>query len=103
MTAMIVRWLRRAAIWLWALADHWDETVVPVADRAPAQAQSPAPDPLDRRAADLVARAERLAGTSGEYRRHWVYARLVKAFPDRPKRDAGMAIERALAARGDAS
>lgn len=57
-------------------------------------------DPLDRMAGELVAEAMTRDG-SGEAKRHWVYARLLKAFPHRPKRDAGLAIELALQARGD--
>lgn len=50
--------------------------------------------PLDIRAAALVAEAE-LLKASGEYRRHQVYARLLKEFPEQ-KRELGIAIERAV-------
>ena len=33
---------------------------------------------------------------SGEYKRHQVYARLIKRFPDVPRRDIGLAIELAV-------
>lgn len=58
-------------------------------------------DPLDAMAWQLVELAERIPETSGEYKRHWVYARLLKDFPMRPKRDAALAIELAIQARGD--
>ena len=35
---------------------------------------------------------------SGEYKRHQVYARLLKAFPDTPHRHVSQAIERAVEA-----
>lgn len=33
---------------------------------------------------------------SGEYKRHQVYAKLIKRFPDEPRRDIGLAIELAV-------
>jgi len=35
-------------------------------------------------------------GTTGEYKRHNVYSRLLKEFPEVPKRDVGLAIELAV-------
>lgn len=64
----------------------------------PAPAPAPEPDPLDVRAKALVADVERL-DASGEYKRHTVYARLLKEFPMRRKRDVGLAIETALQVR----
>ena len=34
--------------------------------------------------------------SSGEYKRHWVYAQLIKEFPDVRKRDIAFAIEKVL-------
>lgn len=52
---------------------------------------------LDR-AKDLVRVQETISapGTSGEFKRHLVYAQLQKDFPESPKRDLAMAIERAV-------
>lgn len=49
---------------------------------------------LDRAKA-LVAEAAKLQG-SGEYKRHIVYARLIKDFPKRPRTDLALAVEIAL-------
>ena len=46
------------------------------------------------RAARLVGEQEGQEG-SGESKRHQVYARLLKEFPTRPKREAALAIEQA--------
>jgi hypothetical protein len=51
--------------------------------------------PLLARVKVLVVAAEKLAA-SGEYKRHAVYARLLKEFPDSRKRDLALAIERVL-------
>lgn len=62
----------------------------------------PTIDPLDAMAVVLVKTADEMAkNVGGEYKRHWVYAQLLKAFPDRPKREAALAIELAVQARGD--
>ena len=52
------------------------------------------------RTQQLVREIEQTAapGTSGEYKRHTVYARLAKEYPKLSKRDLGLAIE--LAVRG---
>ena len=44
----------------------------------------------------LVARLDRLEGVSPEYRRHEVYAALLKRFPHVPAMDVSIAIEYAL-------
>jgi hypothetical protein len=78
MKQWIVRMLRRVLRWL----------------------EPPLPDtnPMRQRARELVVQAEALPGEpSGEWKRRMVYSRLVKEFPDRPKREAGMAIELAVA------
>jgi hypothetical protein len=57
--------------------------------------------------ADLRARADYLvrllhrkgAHLSGEFKRHQVYADLIKEFPDLPQRDLSLAIEMAVRAR----
>jgi hypothetical protein len=33
---------------------------------------------------------------TGEWKRHWVYSKLIKAFPETEKRDLALAIEVAL-------
>jgi hypothetical protein len=63
---------------------------------APSEAVEPAQDsPLLARARDLTGEAESL-NASGEYKRHGVYARLLKEFPGESKRACAMAIEEAL-------
>ena len=52
------------------------------------------PTPFVTRAADLTTTVN--PGFGGEAKRHQVYARLIKDFPDAPKRDLSMAIELAL-------
>jgi hypothetical protein len=58
---------------------------------------NPPPDDsaLMARVKVLVANAEKMAA-SGEYKRHAVYARLLKEFPESRKRDLALAIERVL-------
>lgn len=48
------------------------------------------------RAKELVTAVDRIEAVSGEYKRHQVYASLLKEFPGRRKRDIGLAIEKAL-------
>lgn len=49
------------------------------------------------RARELCSEAEqKYPGTSGELKRHQVYARLIKEFPSTNKRDLGLSIELAL-------
>ena len=50
---------------------------------------------LGTRASVLVRQAEQLE-TSGEHKRHRVYARLIKDFPDIRPRVLGLAIEMAM-------
>ena len=59
-------------------------------------APPPTPDPLAVRADALVAWAETLSETGGEYRRHQVYAKLLREFPGRRRCDLGLAIEFAV-------
>ena len=59
------------------------------------KAAPPIADALLARTAVLVQEAEALAA-SGEYKRHVVYARLIKEFPSRLKRDIAFAIEQVL-------
>ncbi len=47
----------------------------------------------------LVSALERVAGVSPEYRRHTVYAELLKRFPHVPAMDISVAIEYALRKR----
>lgn len=79
--ATIARWLRLAADWL-------DPPVVVV---------PPDQGPLLARAGELVGVAERIFGAGfGEAKRHQVYARLTKDFPDISRRVISRAIEAAL-------
>lgn len=56
-----------------------------------------AKDDLYFRAEQLVLEAEGFAfGTSGEYKRTHVYAKLIKEFPGRAKREISQAIEAVL-------
>lgn len=52
--------------------------------------------PALARARALVAAADALKDASGEYKRHQVYARLLKEFPRESKRAISRAIEEAL-------
>ena len=52
---------------------------------------------LDQRVTGLVTQISTLAA-SGEYKRHQVYALLIKEFPHVPHRDLGLAIEQAVQA-----
>ena len=73
------RWLRRLAVWV----------------------DVPVEDALVTRARGLVTQAEQQAapGTSGEFKRHQVYARLLKNFPSRAKADCASAIEQVIQER----
>lgn len=76
---------RKLALWLRAVA-QWLDAETPELDR----------DVVDF-ARDLVLRADLFSeGTSGEYKRHWVYARLLKTYPDVPKHTLGRVIEEAV-------
>lgn len=75
----IISWLRRLADWL--------EGPLPV---------SPIHDTVKRRAKELTEQLEEVVHTSGEYKRHIVYATLLKEFPDEPKRYIALQIELAL-------
>lgn len=57
----------------------------------------PEPDtPWLARARELTADAERYGHRSGEWRRHVVYARLIKEFPMVSRRELSKAIEQGL-------
>lgn len=62
---------------------------------APVDVSRPLPTTLSTETDRLVADADGLAG-SGEYKRHIVYAQLMKTFPLVSKRDLAMAIELAI-------
>lgn len=54
---------------------------------------------LIKAAIPLVKAAEQFAaGTSGEFKRHWVYAQLVKQFPRHPKHEIGLRLEQTVSA-----
>jgi len=58
------------------------------------------PDPLRDRTRQLTRQADELApGTSGEYKRHMVYSRLMKEFPQVEKRRLSLTIEQVLQER----
>ena len=77
----LARWLCRLAQWIDTMpttsGSTWTTTAL-----------------LDR-ARLLTDKAEQL-DASGEYKRHSVYAALIKAFPDTRKRDLALAIEQVL-------
>jgi hypothetical protein len=75
----------------WARA-QWQVKGMPRISEANAQPL----DAIQQRAQVLVAEVEPLA-MSGEYKRHLVYAQLIKEFPTTPKRVLGKAIEASLA------
>lgn len=80
---------------LLALAFYAGKVSVPKPEPAPEPA--PAEDsPLLAAARLLTEQAERTCRGGGEYKRHWCYARLLKQFPELPKRDLAYAIEVAL-------
>lgn len=54
--------------------------------------------PLVQSAKPLVEWANTVEEWTGEAKRHQVYAKLIKQFPDVPKRDLAMAIELAVRA-----
>ncbi len=63
----------------------------------PAAAPAPAPDVSTLAGmADSLVRAAGELDVDGEYRRHRVYARLIKTYPTEPKRVLSRAIEDAL-------
>lgn len=85
MAKRIAQWLRDLALWL-------DPPPPPPPPPPPAP-----PDPARVKAAQLIREAEGFAaGTSGEYKRHWVYAALLRDFPERRKRDLALLIEETL-------
>ena len=54
----------------------------------------PAETQLSKRALELCHVADSYAiGTSGEYKRHQVYASLIKEFPHLPRNEIGLVIE----------
>lgn len=81
MKLYFIRILRWCLLWL-----------EPVPSPAPVQAP---PDPCYARVAELVHSIDR-EDQNGEWKRHQVYARLVKEFPDRRKRDLAYLIESIL-------
>lgn len=80
MKLVIVKWLEQLLLWL----------------NPPAPPAPPSPLQIAAEAAVLRVEANSAVGTSGEYKRHQVYAKLLKKFPDLPKRDIGLAIELAV-------
>ncbi|MBI3938181.1 MAG: hypothetical protein HY323_14480 [Betaproteobacteria bacterium] len=85
---MMRQWLVRLGLWL-ARRGGW---TVPVCSRLHVPEAA-----LMEAAAPLVAWAETtFPGTSGEHKRHQVYARLLRAHPDAPRHVVALAIELAL-------
>lgn len=99
MRALLIRWL--VALLRWVGAD-----VLPAVTNAP---DAPAvtialpkkgEDPVILATIALVDWASAMApGTSGEYKRAQVYAKLLRAFPRNRKRDLSYAIEKVLQGR----
>ncbi len=58
--------------------------------------ESVEPTSLDLRASVLVRQAEALQDVSGEWKRHQVYAQLMKEYPEVSKRDISLVIEQTL-------
>jgi hypothetical protein len=83
--AWVIEVLRRLIAWL----------------EGPPAEVPPSADPITVLADHLTRRADALGALSGEYKRHWAYARLIKAHPEARRRDLSLAIELALQARGD--
>jgi hypothetical protein len=54
----------------------------------------PAQTLIDR--AGILCQSQERADATSEYKRHQVYAQLIKEFPTTPKRQIGLAIELAL-------
>lgn len=50
---------------------------------------------LFKRALELILSIDKLS-TSGEHKRHQVYAQLIKEFPDVPKNKLGLVIEQVI-------
>ena len=76
----LAQWLCRVAQWI---------------DVMPLQEPLWDSSPIRDRARVLTDKAE-LLDASGEYKRHTVYAALIKAFPDARRRDLALAIEHVL-------
>ena len=76
------------------------ETLTRVAEVTAALVPPPPPpipaDALGARAWELVREQDTVPDRSGESKRHQVYARLIKEFPDVPKRVLARAIEDAV-------
>ena len=77
MSLFLANLLRQLANWL----------VPPIPEPPPVE------DPALWRVRELVSAQESAGGPSGEYKRHQVYARLLKEFPERRKRDLAYLIE----------
>ena len=90
-------WLR---LHLLAFLRGWVQWIDPPAPLAPITAilRTIPQDALFYRAVTLVIEAE-TTWVSGEARRHQVFARLLKEFPQATKRDVAWAIEAALIGR----
>jgi len=69
-------WLTRLGLWI-AQLGYW-----------------PSPALVER--ARVLCREQEQPGVSGEYKRHQVYARLIKEYPAAAKRTLGLAIELSL-------
>lgn len=85
MRQILAQWLCRLAAWL---------------DPPSPPPPPPQPGPVELRARAEVLEVERTSagGTSGEFKRHLVYATLIDTFPHARRRDLAMAIERAVQA-----
>jgi hypothetical protein len=77
MRQTVATWLRRLADWICPLPP-------------------PPTTAVDDRALVLARMLQSMTKASGEYKRHEVYARLIKEFPAVPRRDLALAIELAV-------
>ncbi len=89
-------WIQRVGIWLARKAGWRDETEQYRKDALRWRQIRPQPDVLAM-AIRLTKQMETSAdGTSGEYKRHQVYARMLDTFPEARKSHLGLAIELAV-------
>jgi hypothetical protein len=78
----MTKFRRTIARWLYSLANWID---VPIVES----------DEFKLHVRELILDKERI-NVDGEYKRHMVYAELIKRFPDKRKRDIALAIELAI-------
>lgn len=90
---MMKRWLITLGLWL-ARLGGWHTPTCPLPHLPPLSYD------LLKRAGTLITEQEQFADRSGEAKRHQVYARLLKEYPNRSKGDLAFAIEAVLRSYG---